>query len=306
MLEGGLEKVWPRELLYWRRMGSKEISDYLDNTPKDKRLVLIPWGVLEAHGPWLPVAMDSIMAQITTDMVAARLYHNHQIQPVIFNSVIDIGSYSATRDLPGAVAVEGWQEYKSGQPSPILQIWEEVIKRLKREGFDRYLLVNGDGGNWMNYMERGWEEDFRPIKKDIEEKYEVIFDGSNWDQEGGESWRHGGHHEHAFIRWACEYAPEFVRLSAIRAGAKPAPEEKLAEIGEVDPFAHLTSEERRQSNWADYPQQQKLRAISKFSFKGYKRLLYEQDGKTPLKEGGIASDFEAKIDNLMEKVVRVF
>lgn len=298
------EIIWPKELLYWRRMGSKEISDYLANTPQNKRLVLITWGVLEAHGPWLPVANDSMMAQVATDKVAQRLNKEHTAQPIIFNSFIDIGSYSATRGFPGAVAIEGWEEYKSGNPSPVLHIWEQVIKRLKQEGFDKFFLVNGDGGNWMNYMERPWEEGFRAIKEDIKEKYGVMFDGANWDQEGGYAWKHAGHHEHAFINWLCLYAPEFERLAAIRAGLKPVSEEFLRTIDGAT-FGHLEDEERRRSNWAEIPGQRKLRGVTEFSFAEYKKLLYENDGIILRQEGGIAQDFEAKIGKLMEKVLKI-
>jgi creatinine amidohydrolase/Fe(II)-dependent formamide hydrolase-like protein len=299
-----IEKLWPKELLYFRRMGSREISDFLENTPAEKRVILITWGVLEAHGPWLAVANDSAMAQVATDKVANLLYKNHSIQPIIFNSFIDIGSYSATRDFPGAVAIEGWQEYKPGNPSPIVHVWEEVIKRLKKEGFGKFFLINGDGGNWMNYMERSWEEGFRAIKDDIQEKQGVLFDGTNWDQEGGYPWKHAGHHEHAFINWLCLYAPEFERLSAARHGLKPVSEENLKTIDGAS-FGNLEDEERRRSNWAKYPGQDRLRAVTEFSFQEYKKLLYENDGITPLKVGGIAADFEAKIKKLMEKVLKI-
>lgn len=294
--------IWPKELLYWRRMGSREISDYLASTPENKRLVLISWGVLEAHGPWLPVANDSMMAQVATDKVSLKLYNEHAIQPIIFSSFIDIGSYSATRGFPGAVAIEDWEEYKPGNPSPVLHIWEEVIKRLKQEGFERFFLVNGDGGNWMNYMERPWQRGFRAMKEDIEKKYDILFDGTNWDQEGGYAWKHAGHYEHAFVNWLCNFAPKFERLAAIRAGLKPVSEEFLKTIDGTT-FGHLEDEERRRSNWAEFPWQKELRGVTEFSFEEYKRLLYKDDGITPRQEGGIAKDFEAKIEKLMEKVV---
>jgi len=296
-----LKKLWPDWLLYWRRMGSREISEYLEKTTRHKRLILIVWGVLEAHGPWLPVASDSMMAQIAADKVASVLTKKHDIQPIIFNGFLDIGSYSATRDFPGAVAIEGWQEYKEGKYSPIVYIWEQVIARLKKEGFDKFFLINGDGGNWMNYLERPWERSFIGIKNYIKEKYKVNIDGANWDQEGGYAWKHAGHHEHAFINWLCKVAPEFERLSELRAGLKAISEQDLKTIDGAK-FGHLEDEERRRSNWADFPDQKELRAVTEFSFKEYKKLLYDKTGK-PLKKGGIAEDFEEKISHLMKKVL---
>ena len=90
------EKLWPPEILYWSRMGSKDFSEFIKETPVNKRLVLIVWGVLEAHGPRLPVATDSHLASIAADQIAIRLIREHTIQPIIFNSFIDVGSPSAT------------------------------------------------------------------------------------------------------------------------------------------------------------------------------------------------------------------
>lgn len=248
-MEIKIDRLWPKELLYWRRMGSREISDYLAKTPKEKRLILITWGVLEAHGPWLPVANDSMMAQVATDKVAYKLYRKHKIQPIIFNSFADIGSYSATRDFPGAVAIEGWQEYSQSQKSKskILTIWEAVISRLKKEGFSRFFLVNGDGGNWYNYWERSWDKSFKSMKDHLTRKNKIKLDGANWDQEGGYPWEHGGHHEHAFINWLCQQAPELERLSAIRAGLKSVSEKFLKTIDGAS-FGYLDTQERRMAN----------------------------------------------------------
>lgn len=298
---GYIDKIWPEELLYWRRLGSREISDYLENTQPKNRLILVTWGVLEAHGPWLPVANDSMMAQVATDKVALRLYNEHGIQPIIFNSFADIGSYSATRDFPGAVAIEDYRQYQPGN-SRIQDLWESVVGRLEREGFRNFFLINGDGGNWQNYIE-DWpvEAGLPSLFDQINNKFGVKLDGSNWDQEGGNPWRHADHYEHAFINWLCWYAPEFERFAAIRAGLKPVSEDNLkiidgASLGNLD-------EQRRKSNWAQYPGQDKLRAVTEFSFAKYQRVLYEDDGVTPRKEGGIADDFEAKIEKLMGRVV---
>jgi len=299
-----LQKLWPPELLYWRRMGSREISDYVQNTEPDKRLVLITWGVLEAHGPWLPVASDSMMAEVATNKVADIFRREHGVNPIVVDGFKDIGSYSATRDLPGAIAIEGWEQYTSGQYSPILHMWEEFVARLKREGFNKFFLVNGDGGNWMNYVERPWESGFRSMLEDIRDKHGVLLDGANWDQEGGEPWKHAGHHEHALVNWLCWFAPEFERLAAMRAGMKPVSEENLQTIDGAG-FGDLESEVRRRSNWADFPEQLKLRGVTEFFFAKYKALLYEDNGTTPKATGGIAADFDAKIQKLMARILKI-
>ena len=291
------EKLWPSWLLYWRRMGSRDISDYLERTPPEKRLILIVWGVLEAHGPWLSVAADSMMAEVAANKLAYRLYHEKGIQPIIFDSFKDIGSYSATRGFPGAVAIEGWLEYQPGKEkkSPILQIWRETLSRLQKEGFNKFFLVNGDGGNWMNYVHRDWDAGFHSALEKLAKELNVQFDGANWDQEGGEPWKHGGHHEHAWFNWLLTgKAPEFDRSAALRAGIEAVSEDNLRTIDGTS-FEHLEDSERRRSNWAEIPEQKKLRGITHFSFAEYGRL----------KNGEIEKDVEDKIDQLMKRIDKV-
>lgn len=298
------ETLWHRELLYWRRMGSKDIADYLAKTSQGQRLVLVPWGVLEAHGPWLPTAQDSMMAHVVADVVALRLYRGRGVQPIIFDSFQDIGSYSATRGFVGAVALEGWQEYQPGEPSPILSMWEQLVQRLMREGFGRCFIVNGDGGNWMNYFDRSlFQVGFESITDLLQQKYGVVFQAMNWDQEGV-SWPHGSHFAHACVKWVCDYAPDFIRLAALRAGLTPAPEQELHRL-EGEHFAGLTAAERRNLSWADDPRQKDLHGVNKFYLTEYYKLLYEGDGTTPLKEGGIAADFEAKVGYVMQVVLEM-
>src|SRR3989344_5061888 len=131
------QKLWPPELLYWRRMGSRELSDYVEATPPENRLVLVIWGVLEAHGPFLALGLDAMMAKVATDRVAFDLQKKQGIQPIIFNSFADIGTYSVTKDIPGTLAIEEWQQYDASHASPMRELWHAVIGRLKREGFER-------------------------------------------------------------------------------------------------------------------------------------------------------------------------
>src|SRR3989344_1915496 len=94
-----IDTVCLQELLYWQRLSSTELSAYLLKTPEEKRLVLIVWGVIESHGPYLAMASDSHLAALAADKVASRLFKEHGIQPVIFDGWKDVGSLSATRSF---------------------------------------------------------------------------------------------------------------------------------------------------------------------------------------------------------------
>ncbi len=288
------EKLWPKELLYWRRMSSKHISDYKNNTPKEKRLLLYVWGTIESHGPVNAVANDTFLAAIAADKVAKILYEQHGIQPIIVDTFKDVGTPSATWEFPGALGYE----------SLLKQLWEQTLARtVEKEGFKRHFIVNGDGGNWLNVWSRlKWESGY--IRKLIHEN-KIILDGSNWDQEEGEPYVHAGVYDHALIVWACNYAPEFERLSALRHGFRAATMDEIqqANIDGVD-MAHLEDEPYRTSDWSQYPGQDKYLSVTEFTLKKYKEVLYNPDG-TARTKGGVQADYEAKIDNLMERILAV-
>lgn len=290
-----IDKFWPKELLYWRRMSSADISAYLDRTPLEERLVLIVWGVLESHGPFIPLASDSHLAALAADKVASRLNREHGIQPIIFDGWKDLGSRSATWNFPGAIAV-----HSSGMPV-IREMWEQTLARMVKDGFHKFFLVNGDGGNWMNHW-YGLKWDSSVIRS-LEEDGARL-EGANWDQEGGEPYMHGGHHEHALTTWACKYAPEFERLSAIRHGLNAPDESLLKELGTAK-HKYLEDVPHRERDWSSYPDQQKLLAITEFSYNKYRSLLYDK-GSTPLKKGGIQTDFNEKTSYLLKRVLQMF
>lgn len=185
------ENLWPNWLLYWTRMSSKDISDYVASTPKEKRLVLIVWGTIESHGPLMPVANDSHLAALAADEVARQLHEQHGVTPIIFDGFINVGSPSATWEFPGAIGY-------TASPIPTIQtIWEQTLRRMVREGFRKFFVVNGDGGNWLNHWPQlKWDSE---VIRDLVKNDHVILWGSNWDQEGGEPYVHAGEWDHALI-----------------------------------------------------------------------------------------------------------
>ena len=286
-----IDTVWPRELLYWHRMSSTQLSRYVDTTQPGQRVVIFVWGVLESHGPHLPLASDTHLASIAADTVAERLRTEHGVQPIIFDGWKNVGSLSATRNFPGAIG------FHSSVPV-IRELWEQTLTRMVREGFRKFFLVNGDGGNWMNHW-YGLKWDSPVINQLTSEG--VKFEGTNWDQEGGEPYLHGGHHEHALTTWACRYAPEFVRFSAIRHGLVAPDEETLKNIDGANQ-KYLEDVPHRERDWSTYPGQDRLRSVTEFSYAKYRELLYNDDG-SPRTEGGIGDDFAAKVEHLKKKAL---
>jgi hypothetical protein len=279
-------------------MTSSEISKHVREVPEKNRIVLIVWGILESHGPLLPTAHDSHFAALAADKVALELYEKHGTQPIIFDGWKDVGTRSATWEFPGSIG------FHSSRVPVMLEIFEQTIERMVREGFTNIFIVNGDGGNWMNLAYTlFWNSDvIRHLKKEKGLK----LDGDNWDQymKPGESaaYLHGGVHSHALATWACRHAPEFERFSALRHGLRAPDESKLASIENDQGF--LEDIPHRQNDWSTYPGQDLKRSVTEFKYDQYMKLLYDLKG-VPLAEGGIGADFNAKIGNLAERVRRM-
>lgn len=290
-----ITQLWPTQLLYWRRMSSTAISEYLAETPVEKRLVIIVWGVLESHGPFLPLASDSHLAALAADALALRLQQEHGVRPIIFDGWKDVGSWSATRNFPGAIA------FDSSKMPFIRHLWEQTLTRMAKEGFTRFFLVNGDGGNWMNHW-YGIRWDSPAIDALIRE-HNLRLEGANWDQEGGAPYLHGGSHEHALTTWACKYAPSAIRLSALRHGLSAPGESWLHEIDGPNQ-AFLEDVPHRERDWSTYEGQDTRRSVTRFSLDEYRTLIYAEDG-TPLEDAPIGRDFAAKIEYLTRRAAEL-
>lgn len=276
-------------------MSSTEISEYIKRTRPKKRLVLIPWGIIESHGPLLPTAHDSHFAALAADMLALELIDSGHPQPIILDIWKDVGTRSATWGFPGSIG------YHSSHNPVMLEIIEQTLERLVHDGFTNVFIVNGDGGNWMNLAYTlFWNSD---VVKRLKIQYGLKLDGDNWDQfvKEGESaaYLHGGNHSHALATWACTLAPEDVRMSALRHGMRAPDESKMLSIENDQGF--LEDVPHRQQDWSTYPGQSEKRSVTAFNYQQYRDLLYNADG-TPLKRGGIATDFKAKINYLVGRV----
>ena len=282
-----IDTVYPKNLLYWDRMSSTEISAYLTRVPEEKRLILIVWGVIESHGPALGLGSDSMLAGLAADEVAQRLREEKGLEPIIFDVWKNVGSLSATRHFPGAIG------FNSSTVPFIRQLWEQTLARLSKEGFSKFFVVNGDGGNWMNHW-HGLKWDSPAIDELLQQGMKL--DGGNWDQEGGAPYLHGDHHKHALTTWACYSAPEHIRLSAIRNRLRPPSAEVLQTLDGAE-HAYLEDVPHRERDWSTYPEQDRLRSVTQFSLAEYERLLTS---------GDIGKDFDAKITCLMKKIEAMF
>jgi creatinine amidohydrolase len=95
------------------------------------RTCVLPFGILEKHGPHAPIGSDLIKAREISLRAAQREY------AVVFPDYI-YGQINEARHQPGAFAVSD---------RLALDILDATCEEIARNGFKRILIVNGHGGN---------------------------------------------------------------------------------------------------------------------------------------------------------------
>jgi creatinine amidohydrolase len=92
---------------------------------------IIPLGIIEKHGPHLPIGTDLYESRETAFMAASKEY------AVVFPPYF-VGQIFEARHQPGAIAYSNELMWK---------MLEETCKELSRNGLKKIVLLNGHGGN---------------------------------------------------------------------------------------------------------------------------------------------------------------
>ncbi len=104
----------------------RDIKDQVD-------LVLLPIGSIEQHGPNLSLRMDSSSAFEFCRHASARMAPRLLVAPAI-----PWGVSLHHMHFPGTMSLA---------PDTFIQVIVELIDSLFHHGFERFLIVNGHGGN---------------------------------------------------------------------------------------------------------------------------------------------------------------
>jgi creatinine amidohydrolase len=97
------------------------------------RVVSIPVGQLETHGPHLPIDVDVVQVQNVVDEAAARTPDVFVAAPPIY-----YGFSEHVMDFPGTMNI---------RPEIMIEYLFDVCRSFARQGFERIVLVNGHGSN---------------------------------------------------------------------------------------------------------------------------------------------------------------
>ena len=97
------------------------------------RVISIPVGQLETHGPHLPIDVDVVQVQNVVDEAAARAPDVFAAAPPIY-----YGFSEHVMDFPGTMNI---------RPEIMIEYLFDVCRSFARQGFERIVLVNGHGSN---------------------------------------------------------------------------------------------------------------------------------------------------------------
>jgi creatinine amidohydrolase len=114
--------------VHWEELTA---SDFREGIPRSQGTCLLPFGILEKHGPHLPLGTDLL------DVRYAALHAAEQEYAVVFPEYY-FGQIAEARHEPGTMA------YSRDLQLALLQ---ETTDEMARNGCKKVLIVNGHGGN---------------------------------------------------------------------------------------------------------------------------------------------------------------
>ncbi|OGD19741.1 MAG: hypothetical protein A2W03_13465 [Candidatus Aminicenantes bacterium RBG_16_63_16] len=106
-------------------------ADFIQAVGKSDATCIIPLGILEKHGPHLPLGTDLL------DVRALALRAARQEYTIVFPAYY-IGQILEAKHQPGTVAYS---------PQTMMTMLQETCDELARNGVKKIILVNGHGGN---------------------------------------------------------------------------------------------------------------------------------------------------------------
>jgi creatinine amidohydrolase len=111
--------------------GELTAPDYVKAVEQSGGTAVIPAGILEKHGPHLPLSTDLILSREISSRAA-------ELEYTIVYPEFYFGQIFEAKHQPGTIAYS---------PELVWNMLEETCEELHRNGITKIILVNGHGGN---------------------------------------------------------------------------------------------------------------------------------------------------------------
>ena len=111
--------------------GELTAPDFVKAVEHSGATAIIPAGILEKHGPHLPLSTDLILAREISSRAA-------QLEYTIVYPEFYFGQIFEAKQQPGTIAYS---------PELVWKMLEETCEELSRNGIKKIIIVNGHGGN---------------------------------------------------------------------------------------------------------------------------------------------------------------
>jgi creatinine amidohydrolase len=118
----------PKLSVHWEELTA---SDFREGIHRSQGTCLLPFGILEKHGPHLPIGTDLL------DVRHAALHAAEQEYAVVFPEYY-FGQIAEARHEPGTMSYSRTLQ---------LALLQETTDEMARNGCKKVLIVNGHGGN---------------------------------------------------------------------------------------------------------------------------------------------------------------
>jgi creatinine amidohydrolase len=118
----------PKLSVHWEELTA---ADFREGIHRSQGTCLLPFGILEKHGPHLPIGTDLL------DVRYAALHAAEQEYAVVFPEYY-FGQIAEARHEPGTVSYSREMQ---------LALLQETTDEMARNGCKKVIIVNGHGGN---------------------------------------------------------------------------------------------------------------------------------------------------------------
>ena len=255
-----------QEVHYWQEMTSGEVTQLFSNQHTNPCFIFFPVGVIEAHGPLMPLGFDVKIVRLMTHIVCENvigMFAEKGIRPVIFDSIADLGVISSTYNLDGGIPYEGMDTTK---------LLFTTIQSLYSRGIKHFFMINGDGGTSKSLRALLFRSERE--RTQFFGSWKGSFNFMTWFDDAKHKIDHAGPHEHAVLKYVCDLADDHTHTLAakFRLHARLLTKENLAKLERFQPKRYSQPHTEIVS-WTQIPGQVESGGVSYFSLDEYNSIL---------------------------------